>query len=226
MQSEEKQLYFESYNKKIHRMGRFFLATTVLLLLMLPILMGMYYNVSPNWKNVMAGLATVLPIYLPVAIVEFLIYVPMLGTGGSYLAFITGNLTNLKIPCALNARDIAKTETGTPENEIVSTLSIATSALVTTVVICIGVMLLVPLSPVLQNPMLVPAFDNVVAALFGALGLKYILKGVKIAVLPLLLMSILCITVPAAIEQTSLLLIPTGGLAIVIAYILNKRDCL
>ena len=226
MHNEEKQLFFENYNKKIHRVGRFFLGTTVLLLIILPLFMGMYYNVSPDWKNVMTGLATVLPIYLPVAIVEFLIYVPLLGTGGSYLAFITGNLTNLKIPCALNARDIAKTETGTPENEIISTLSIATSALVTTVVICIGVMLLVPLSPVLQNPVLLPAFDNVVAALFGALGLKYILKGVKIAVVPLVLMTVLCIAVPAAIEQTSLLLIPTGGLAILIAYILNKRECL
>ena len=39
-------------------------------------------------------------------------------------SFNTGNVTNMKIPCAMNARDIAKTEVGTPEDEIVSTLSI------------------------------------------------------------------------------------------------------
>lgn len=45
--------------------------------------------------------------------VEYLIYVPMLGSGASYLSFITGNLSNLKIPCAVNARDLAHTKVGT-----------------------------------------------------------------------------------------------------------------
>ena len=109
----------------------------------------------------------------------------MLGAGGSYLAFITGNVTNMKIPCAMNARDIAKTEVGTPENEIVSTISVAVSAIVTTLVILVGVILLVPLQPVLNNPVLQPAFNNVVPALFGALALKYFAKSPKIAIIPL-----------------------------------------
>ena len=78
----------------------------------------------------------------------------------------------MKVPCALNARDIAGTKTGTPENEIVSTLAIATSSLVTTVVIMLGVMLLIPLRPVLEAPVLQPAFNNVVPALFGAMATK------------------------------------------------------
>ena len=90
-------------------------------------------------------------IYIPVAIVEFLVYTPMLGVGGSYLAFITGNVTNMKIPCAMNARDIAKTKVGTPENEIISTISVATSAIVTTLVIVAGVILMIPLRPVLET---------------------------------------------------------------------------
>ena len=123
----------------------------------------------------------------------------------------------------MNARDIAGTKIGTPENEIISTISIATSAIVTTLVIVVGVILLVPLQPVLQNEVLLPAFNNVVPALFGALGLKYFAKSPQIAVLPVLLMSLLCILVPSMINQTSTLMIPCGGLALLIGFILFKK---
>ena len=90
-------------------------------------------------------------------------------------------------------------------------------------VIVAGVIMLVPLQPILQTEELLPAFNNVVPALFGALGLKYFIKSPKIAVIPLVLMSALCILVPAAISQTSLLLIPSGGLALAIGFVLFKK---
>ena len=124
----------------------------------------------------------------------------------------------------MNAKEIAGTQNGTPEHEIISTISTATSAIVTTLVIVVGVLLLVPLQPVLQNEALLPAFNNVVPALFGALGLKYFAKSPKIALIPLTLMSLLCIFVPAAISQTSLLMIPAGGLALLIGFVLFKKD--
>ena len=123
----------------------------------------------------------------------------------------------------VNARDFAKTQVGTPENEIVSTISVATSAIVTTLVILVGVVLIVPLQPVLQSETLLPAFNNVVPALFGALGLKYFVKSPKIAVVPLLAMCLLCIFVPSMISQTSVLLIPSGILALAIGFLLFKK---
>ena len=51
----------------------------------------------------------------------------------------------MKIPCAINARDLAGVKAGTKENEIVSTLSIAVSSLVTILVLALGVLLLQPL---------------------------------------------------------------------------------
>ena len=124
----------------------------------------------------------------------------------------------------MNAQDIAGTESGTAESEIVSTISVATSAIVTTLVIVVGVVLLVPLQPVLQNEMLLPAFNNVVPALFGALGLKYFAKAPKIAAIPLLLITLLCIFVPSMINQTSILIIPSGALALLIGFVLFKKD--
>ena len=219
----EKEQFLEQFNNSLHRLGRLVTISVILILVAVPFVMGALFGVSPDTNGFLAGFAKVAAVYFPVAIVEFLIYTPMLGTGGSYLTFITGNVTNMKIPCAMNARDIAGTEVGTPENEIVSTISIATSAIVTMLVIVAGVILLVPLQPVLQNEALLPAFNNVVPALFGALGLKYFSKSPQIAVVPLALMSLLCILVPALINETSVLMIPCGGLALLIGFILFKK---
>ncbi len=90
-------------------------------------------------------------------------------------------------------------------------------------VIVVGVVLMIPLRPVLENPVLVPAFDNVVPALFGALGLKYFSKSPKIAVVPVLFMTLLCVLVPSMISQTSILIIPSGALALAIGYVLFKK---
>ena len=220
---KDKQMFMEEFNNKLHRLGRITLVLSVIFLIALPFVVGAMFGVSPDFKAFLSGFAKVGVIYIPVAIVEFLVYAPMLGVGGSYLSFITGNVTNMKIPCAMNARDIAGTEVGTAENEIVSTISVATSAIVTTLVIVVGVIALVPLQPILQDEALLPAFNNVVPALFGALGLKYFAKSPKIAAIPLLLMTALCIFVPSMISQTSILIIPSGGLALLIGFLLFKK---
>lgn len=220
----EKELFFREFNDGLHRLGRIMLVAAVVLLAAVPFVVGAAFGVSPDLGGFLSGFAKVGMIYIPVAIVEFLVYTPMLGVGGSYLSFLTGNVTNMKIPCVMNAKDIAGTQAGTPEHEIISTISVATSAITTTLVIVAGVILLVPLQPVLQKPELLPAFNNVVPALFGALGLKYFAKSLKIAAIPLILMSALCVLVPAAIDQTSLLLIPSGALALAIGFILFKKD--
>lgn len=220
---EEKEQFFKEFNDGLHRIGRIMLCLSIVILVSVPFVVGAINGVMPDMKGVLSGFLRVGIIYVPVSIVEFLVYAPMLGVGGSYLSFITGNVTNLKIPCVMNAKDIAGTESGTPEHEIVSTISVATSAIVTTLVIVAGVIMLVPLQPILQNEALLPAFNNVVPALFGALGLKYFIKSPKIAVIPLVSMSLLCILVPAAISQTSLLLLPSGGMALLIGYVLFKK---
>ena len=137
--------------------------------------------------------------------------------------FITGNLINMKIPCAVNARDMVGAKTGTPENEIISTISIATSSLVTILVLALGVLLMVPLQPVLQSKVLQPAFENVVPALFGAMAYKYYRKKMKIAALPLILMSLLFILVPSLIGSTSFMIVPSGAIAIGVAYLMFRK---
>ena len=214
---------FEKYNAGTHILGRVFSVITLVLLVSAPFMVGLFLGVMPDLPAVGKGFLSVGIIWFVSSIVEFLVYTPMLGAGGGYLAFITGNLINMKIPCAINARDQVGAKSGTPENEIISTLSIAASSLVTILVLALGVLLLVPLQPVLQSEVLQPAFENVVPALFGAMAYKYFRKNLKIAAAPLVLMSLLFILIPSLTGSTSFMIIPSGGLAIGIAFLFYRQ---
>ena len=223
MTQEEKSLRFADYSKKTHALGRLACGITLVLLIGAPFLMGSLLGAMPDLRAFGKGFLAIGIVWLVSCIVEYLVYTPMLGAGGGYLAFITGNLINMKIPCAVNARDIAGTRTGTAENEIISTLSIAASSLVTILVLALGVLLLIPLQPVLQSETLRPAFDNVVPALFGAMAYKYYRKNMKIAVWPLVVMSVLFILVPSLTGSTSFMILPSGALAIGIAWLYYRK---
>jgi PAS domain-containing protein len=220
----ERKAYLEQFNRRTHVLGRIVSAITLVLLVGAPFLIGTFLGAMPDMGAVAKGFLSVGLVWTVSSVAEFLIYTPMLGAGGGYLAFITGNLINMKIPCAVNARDIVGTKTGTAENEIISTLSIATSSLVTIVVLALGVALLVPLQPVLQSPVLQPAFANVVPALFGAMAYQYFRKNVQVAVAPLVVMSLLFMLVPSLTSSTSFMIIPSGALAIGIAYSMYRKQ--
>ena len=214
---------WQAYTKKTHVIGRTVSIITLVMLVGAPFLIGKLLGAYPDLGAVGKGFLSVGIVWLVSSIAEFLIYTPMLGAGGGYLAFITGNLINMKIPCAVNARDMVGAKTGTPENEIISTISIATSSLVTILVLALGVLLMVPLQPVLQSEVLQPAFENVVPALFGAMAYKYYRKNMKTAALPLILMSLLFILVPSLIGSTSFMIVPSGAIAIGVAYLLFRK---
>lgn len=187
MSPEEKAFY--DYTNKWHRIGRIWNTIGVLMILAVPIVICLYYNVSPDWAVLgNSAVITLLIINAGSGISEPIIYAPMLGTNGEYLAFITGNLSNLKIPCVVKAHEIAGTKLGTEENELVSTISVAVSSLVTVLIVAFIVLLLTAITP-LQGAIndakyLTPAFGCVVYALFGSLGGKYMVKNPKMAVIP------------------------------------------
>ena len=223
MEQKQKEAFWGQYSRQTHVLGRILSIITVALLLGAPFLIGSFLGAYPDLRATGRGFLSVGLVWTVSSVAEFLIYTPMLGAGGGYLAFITGNLINMKIPCAVSARDMAGVKTGTLENEIVSTLSIATSSLVTIVVLALGVLALQPLQPVLQSAALQPAFANVVPALFGAMAYQYYRKNLVVAIVPLVVMSVLFTLVPGLIASTSFMIIPSGALAIGIAYTIYKK---
>jgi len=215
-----------SYDDRTHTLGKIWIWSAVVVITMVPVAACLYYNAWPEGTAVLKGLLGVAPIYWTVGFIEVVTYTPMLGTGGTFLAFVTGNLTSMKVPAALNAMENMDVKPGTEEGEVVSTIAVATSSIVTTLVIAVGVLLIRQLEPVLNSPALTPAFDNMLPALFGGLAVVYISKNWKLSVLPLAFMILIFIFIPSLASSVGIL-VPVGVLiSIGSARVLYKKGWL
>jgi len=216
-----------TYMDSVHRDGRIWNLSMMVLLMAFPIVVGVIFSAIPDWAGVGKGLLATAPMYWAVGIIETITYIPMLGAGGSYLSFVTGNISNLKLPCALGALENANVKAQSEEGELISTISIAVSSIVTTFIIIIGVLLIAPLEPILSSATLKPAFDQMLPALFGALGVVFVSKNVKLAIGPVILMLIAFIFVPALNAGTVGIMVPVGVVfTLAYARILYKKGIL
>ena len=213
----------ETYMDSVHRWGRIWGLGLMLLILAYPITVSLIFHAQVNWPAFVKGFIAIGPMYWAVGIVEIFTYVPMLGAGGSYLSFVTGNISNLKLPCALDAMERAGVKSNSEEGEIISTIAIAVSSIVTTLIIIVGVVLIVPLTPLLSSPVLAPAFSQL-PALFGGLAVVFISKNVRLSIAPVILMLVLFIFVPALNASTVGIMVPVGVVfSLVVARILYKK---
>ena len=216
-----------SYLDSVHRDGRVWGIILCVLLLAFPLVVGLVFNAIPEWSALAKGLFATLPMYWAVGIIEIFTYVPMLGAGGTYLSFVTGHISNLKLPCAVDAMERAEVKPSSEEGEIISTIAIAVSSIVTTFIIILGVILIIPITPVLESPVLKPAFDMILPALFGGLAVVFISKNAKLSIAPIILMLVLFICVPALNAGTVGIMVPVGVLFTVgVARFMYKKGML
>ncbi|MHB8062188.1 MAG: hypothetical protein ACYDG2_06080 [Ruminiclostridium sp.] len=177
----------DEYERRGHLIGRTTLAAGFLASMLLPIVLWLVFGVIPPIDKLLKGIFSISVIMLPVSIVEVITFSPIMGSSAMYLSYLTGNISNLKLPCAAMALDAVDVKPSTREGDVISTIAITGSVVSSTLVVLAGVLLLVPLSGQLNNPVLKPAFEQILPALFGALGAYYILKEWKLAVAPLAL---------------------------------------
>lgn len=213
--------------ESVHSYGRVWGLIVAAVLFAFPLSLSFIYRVFPDWDILLKGLFATAPMYWAVGIVEIFTYVPMLGAGGTYLSFVTGNISNLKLPCAIDAMERVEVKPTSEEGEVISTIAIAVSSIVTTLIIVIGVILIVPLTPLLESPVLEPAFNMILPALFGGLAVVFISKNAKLSIAPIILMLALFIFVPALNAGTVGIMVPVGVLfTIAVARIMYKKGML
>ena len=188
-----------------HRWGRVGTVIALVYMIALPFIVLGYYGCIPSLGEVF-NLATIgiLAIYIPVGLSEALSYTPIFGSS-SYLAFITGNIMNLKLPCAVNAMKLAKKEANTPEGEAVAALGVAVCSIMTVVILALAALLSAWIRPVFQLPAVKTASDYLIPALFGSMtlglfasttaGSKVVKGGVKGVIPVLIIVSVLALFV-------------------------------
>jgi hypothetical protein len=211
-----------TYMDGVHRTGRISMTIVVILLLMVPVLLCLQSGVWPQGEWILAGLLAVGMIYLPIGVIEVFNYSPLLGSGGTYLAFITGNISNMKLPCAVNALEVTKANVNSEEGEVISTISIAVSTIVTMVIVGVGVLLILPFKDFMITT-LAPIAEYILPSIFGALGVVFISKSPKLAIVPLALMTLLFIFV---IKDDSIraVFVPVASvISIVVARLMYKK---
>ncbi len=213
-----------TYMESVHHYGRIWGIAIGAIIIAVPLIFCLLFSTLPRWDGLVRGLIATLPMYWAVGFIEIFTYVPMLGAGGTYLSFITGNISNLKLPCALDAMERAGVKANSEEGEVLSTISIAVSSIVTTFIIVLGVIFIVPLQPILENPVLEPAFEMILPALFGGLGVVFISKNVKLSIAPIILMLVLFIFIPALNKGTVGIMVPVGVIfTLIVARVMYKK---
>lgn len=217
-----------TYLESVHRDGRIWGYILFALVLAFPLVLCLIFGAVPQWAAMGRAMLSVLPMYWAVGIIEIFTYIPMLGAGGSYLSFVTGNISNLKLPCALDAMEKAEVKANSEEGEIISTIAIAVSSIVTTFIIIIGVILIQVsnLGAVLESQVLKPAFDQLLPALFGGLAVVFVSKNFKLAIAPMILMLSLFIFTPLSSGEVGIMA-PVGVIfTLVVARIMYKKGML
>ncbi|NLC26549.1 MAG: hypothetical protein GX777_08025 [Fastidiosipila sp.] len=215
---------YSQYPEKIHHWGRISLVLAILLFMSYPFFTSVIFNVWPDGAIVFQGLLAIAPVFWTVGIIEAFTFSPMLGSGGAYLGFVTGNLTAMKVPAALRAMQIAGVDPNTEEGDVVSTIAIAVSSIVTTVILALGIVLLNVLAPILESPALAPAFANVLPALFGGLAIVFLAKNWKIAVAPVALMIVIFLIEPSLSGAISVLIPISVAVTVGVSRIMYKKD--
>lgn len=173
------------YNNSMHKIGRIFTLVSLFLIALVPLIFALSAKSGPDWPKLGKAIPFMLG-FLAIGLIESFSYAPLLGTGGQYLSFITGNISNLKLPCAINAQQVSKVKQGTEEHEIITTIAIAVSSIVTTIIIAIG---LIPLAIYQQKivEVLMPISPYVMPAIFGGLTMVLIAMYWKNSLAPFLL---------------------------------------
>ena len=185
----------DPFTEWAHKSGRVFMVLFIAYMLVIPFIVCIVYDCMPSFKMCLPGLIAITAIMGPASIAEVGSYTPILGSS-TYLTFASGNVMNLKIPCIINAQQIAKVEPNTVEGDAVALIATAVSSAVTIIILAIGVVLLSFIKPILENPYVVTASDYLLPALFGCMALGLLSSGngktkVKNHLLPALIPALL-----------------------------------
>ncbi|CCL35139.1 hypothetical protein I5976_07820 [Clostridioides difficile] len=139
--SKVKSIYNEEYLPFMIRYGRLTLSLGIIAALVPGIILSFGFGIMPPISALLASTMAIVSMSAPNYIIEPVSYSPILGIPGTYMSFLSGNISNMRLPCSIAAQKAAEVESGTEEGSIISTIGIAVSILVNISILTIGVIL-------------------------------------------------------------------------------------
>ncbi|MDH6365803.1 hypothetical protein M2139_002835 [Enterococcus sp. PF1-24] len=216
-----------TFNNKIHRIGRVTVLICLISFISLPIILSFVYDAKLDYGQIIQNALPLLISYTIVGVSENFSYAPIIGAGALYTSCVTGDLSNMKVPASKNAMEITGVEPGTEKGDIVSIIAASTCTFVTTTIAFLGMVFLAKyVDGIFNNPVIKPAFDNLLPALFGALIIPTIISDVKINIPIFVFPCILLFILGPAVygKNMGYILIVTVLLAVIYSYVMSKNN--
>lgn len=216
----------DTFNEEVHRVGRISTAIVIALFVAIPLGVTIYTGIEVDMGLILTGTVPLAVMMGVAGAVEKMSMTPIMGPAAVYVSSSTGNVSNMKFPAAINAMNVAGYDQGSEKGEAVALIAVCSSALVTTVIVLMGVIFLAPLvQPLLSNPFVKPAFSNMFPALMGAMATPFVVKSPKLAVTPILAGCIAAYVLGSKFAIYRGLLLPVFILlSVAVAYVIYKND--
>jgi len=216
-------LFQDIFFRPVERTGKYTVLVAVVCLFIPGLYLRIFYGLFPPFHALVKALIGIWSFAIVFSVVEPIIYFSLIGFGGTYMSFLSGNLVNLRLPISITAQQVVGTKEGSPEAEIVSTLGVAGSLIACQLVLTVGVVLFMPFLGKLNAPgtSFAAALAHVLPALLGALGGMFIFKDAKLGIVPVVLGIIIAFrfrTIP-----TSYAILPLVIVSVLAARVMYKK---
>ena len=188
--------YNLEYLPKMHKIGKVIGVLAVVASFMPALCLGLIYGLWPDWAALGTAALTAITSFGILWFVEPLSYYPVVGPMGTYMAFVSGNISNMRIPCASMAQVGAGVEPGTEKGSIIATIGMGVSIVINTLVLSAGVIAGQAVLSMLPAAV-VSALNFLLPALFGALLVQFGMKNKSHTVVMLVFGIILCLAIKA-----------------------------
>lgn len=219
---ENKQIFEENFIKYIIKWGKITNWLGVLLSFGPALVLALYFKLIPSLSMIIGGFIPIASAVGVLWVIEPISYFPIVGIPGTYMAFLSGNISNLRIPSATMAQSAAKVEAGTDEGTIIATIGMGVSVIVNVVILTIGIIGGSTLMGMLP-PSVIDALNNLLPALFGALFVQFTLMKPKLAPIALSLALILTLLVSKGVIPSYLTTLGSVFGTIIIGYALYRK---
>lgn len=176
-----KDFYEKEYLPMMHRIGKTTGYLGALLSFTPALLLAIVYHLLPDWAALLTAAIAAISAFGILWFVEPISYFAVLGPVGTYMAFLSGNISNMRLPCASMAQVAADVEPGTEQGSIIATLGMAISIIINISVLTIGVILGSRILSQLPQTVTL-ALNYLLPALFGALLMQFAMKQRKLGV--------------------------------------------
>ena len=178
---ENKNFFEEEYMPKMNRIGKITGAIGVLIAFAPALVLAVVYGILPKPAALLTAFIAGASSFGVLWFVEPISYFSVLGPIGTYMAFLSGNISNMRVPCASMAQVSAEVEPGTEQGSVIATLGMAVSIVINVSVLTIGVILGSSILSMLPES-ITAALNYLLPALFGALLVQFGMKEKKLSV--------------------------------------------